>query len=148
MPGKGKTKGSDLLATDGDDVLVGTRSNDWLEGGSGNDVLTGGGGGDTFVFRSNGGNDVVTDFNAAQGDRVLLDSQTGVYDGQLGGFLGKLYDGMQVVNSHGTLVATVQAGDYNGDGVVDTQFQMASGATLTLLGVDPSSLSSGMLFGG
>lgn len=148
MPSKGKGKVDQLLATDGDDVLVGTRSNDWLEGGAGNDYMTGGGGGDTFVFRSNGGHDVVTDFNAAQGDRVLLDSQTGVWDGQLGGYLGNLYDGMEIVNSQGTLVATIQAGDYNGDGVVDTQFQMASGATLTLLGVDPSSLSSGMLFGG
>jgi len=148
MPGKGNSKGNQLLATDGDDVLVGTRSNDWLEGGAGNDFMTGGGGSDTFVFRANGGNDVVTDFNAAQGDRVLLDSQTGVYDGQVGGFLGSLYDGMQIFNSRGTLVATVHSVDQNGDGIADTQFAMASGATLTLLGVDPSNLSSSMLFGG
>ena len=148
MPGKGKSKGSDLLATEGDDVLVGTRSNDWLEGGAGNDVLTGGGGGDTFVFRANGGHDVVTDFNASQGDRVMLDSKTGVYDGQVGGHLGALYDGMQVINSQGTLIATINAVDANGDGVTDTQFAMACGGTLTLLGVDPSNLYSGMLFGG
>ena len=148
MAGKGKGRIDTLTATDGNDILFGTRGSDWLEGGAGDDSLTGGAGGDTFVFRANGGNDVVTDFNAAQGDRLMLDSQTGVYDGQLGGFLGSLWDGMQIVNSAGTLVATVHSGDYNGDGVADTQFAMASGATLTLLGVDPSSLTSGMLFGG
>lgn len=148
MPGKGKGKVDQLLATAGDDVLVGTRSGDWLEGGAGNDFMTGNGGGDTFVFRANGGNDVVTDFDGSEGDRVMLDSQTGVYDGQLGGFLGSLYDGMQVFNSQGILVATVSSVDQNGDGIGDTQFLMASGGTLTLLGVDPSNLSSGMLFGG
>ncbi|HET7708155.1 MAG TPA: hypothetical protein VFK50_01320 [Sphingomicrobium sp.] len=148
MPGRGKTKGDTLLATDGDDILVGTRNNDTLSGGAGNDVLTGNAGSDTFVFRANGGNDVVTDFDASEGDRVMLDSQTGVYDGQLGGFLGSLYDGQQIYNSQGTLVATVNSVDQNGDGVADTQFAMASGATLTLLGVDPSNLTSAMLFGG
>ena len=78
MAGKGKGKVDTLTATDGNDILVGTRGSDWLEGGAGNDSLTGGAGGDTFVFRANGGNDVVTDFNAAQGDRVMLDSQSGV----------------------------------------------------------------------
>jgi hypothetical protein len=78
----------------------------------------------------------------------MLDSQTGVYDGYLGGRLGSLYDGYQVYNSHGTLVCTVHSGDYNGDGVGDTQFEMDSGATLTLLGVNPDSLGSYMLFGG
>ena len=146
--GKGRVKGSTQLPTEGDDQIVGTRSNDWLEGGAGNDFLTGGGGGDTFVFRANSGHDTVTDFNAAQGDRVMLDSQTGVYDGQVGGHLGALYDGMQVVNSQGTLLATINAVDVNNDGVTDTQFAMACGGTLTLLGVDPSSLYSGMLFGG
>ena len=146
--GKGKIKGIALVPTDGGEQIVGGRGNDWLEGGSGNDVLSGGAGSDTFAFRANSGNDVVTDFNAAQGDRVILDSQTGVWDGQLGGFLGSLYDGQQLYNSQGTLVATVDAVDQNGDGITDTQFVMASGATLTLLGVDPANLTSGMLFGG
>jgi Ca2+-binding RTX toxin-like protein len=148
MPSRGKPKGDTLVATSGDDVLVGTRGSDWLEGGAGNDSMTGNGGADTFVFRANGGSDVVTDFNASQGDRVMLDSQAGIYDGQLGGFLGSLHDGQQIYNSRGTLVATVSLVDQNGDGVGDTQFAFESGATLTLLGVDPSNLSSGMLFGG
>ena len=145
---KGTNKADRLVASAGDDTVSGGRGNDWIEGAGGDDTLTGGSGADKFVFRSNGGHDVVTDFNRAEGDTVLLDSQTGVYDGYLGGRFGALSDGLEIYNSHGTLVATVHAGDWDGDGVGDTQFEMASGATLTLLGVDPSELSSSMLFGG
>ena len=145
---KGTNKADRLVGSAADDAISGGRGNDWIEGGGGNDTLSGDAGADKFVFRSDSGHDVVTDFNAAEGDTVLLDSQTGVYDGLVGGRLGSLYDGLQVINSHGTLVCTVHSGDYNGDGVVDTQFEMSSGATLTLLGVDPTSLSSSMLFGG
>jgi serralysin len=120
-------------------------TNDWLEGGLGDDFLTGGRGYDTFVYRAGGGNDTVTDFTSE--DRVLLDSMTGVWDGQLGGYLGRFYDGFEIVNSHGTLVGTIVAGDFNGDGIGDTQIQMSSGS-LTLLGVDPSDISSSQLFGG
>ena len=145
---RGTNKGDHLLGSAGDDVVSGGRGNDWLEGAGGNDTLTGGAGSDTYVLRADSGNDVVTDFSVADGDRVMLDTQTGVYDGLVGGHLGALYDGMEVYNSQGALVCTVHSGDYNGDGVGDTQFEMSSGATLTLLGVDPDSLGSYMLFGG
>jgi Ca2+-binding RTX toxin-like protein len=122
-----------------------SRGNDWLEGSSADDILTGGAGRDTFVYRAGGGNDTVTDFTSD--DRVLLDSRTGVWDGQLGGYLGRFYDGFEIYNSHGTYIATIQAGDFNGDGIGDTRFQLTDGS-LTLLGVDPSDISSAMLFGG
>ena len=143
---KGTNKADSLLGTAGDDVISGGRGNDWLQGGTGNDTLTGDAGHDTFVIRANGGHDTVTDFNVSE-DVVMFDSQTGVYDGMLGG-LGSLWDGKEIYNSHDTLVCTVHAGDYNGDGVGDTQFEMSSGATLTLLGVDPSDLTSANIFGG
>ena len=145
---RGTNKADSLVGSAADDAISGGRGNDWIEGGGGNDTLTGGAGADKFVFRSDSGHDVVTDFNAAEGDTILLDSQTGVYDGYLGGHLGSLSDGYEVYNSHGTLVCTVHSGDYNGDGVGDTQFEMSSGATLTLLGVNPDGLGSYMLFGG
>lgn len=145
---KGTSKADRLVATSGDDVVSGGRGNDWIEGAGGDDVLSGGAGRDTFVFRADAGHDVVTDFSAEEGDCVLLDSQTGVYDGYLGGYLGALYDGMEVYNSQGTRVCVIQSVDANGDGVMDTQFEMDSGATLTLLGIAPSDLSSSMLFGG
>ena len=103
---------------------------------------------DTFVLRSDSGHDVVTDFDLSNPDLIMLDSQTGVYDGMLGSNWGPLWDGMQIVNSHGTFVATVHQADYNGDGITDTQFAMSSGATLTLLGVLAAQINGNSLYGG
>lgn len=57
----------------GFDRLFGDAGNDTLDAGWGNDTLTGGTGADRFVFRTGGANDVVTDFNRAQGDKIVLD---------------------------------------------------------------------------
>jgi Ca2+-binding RTX toxin-like protein len=64
----------------GDDELYGGQDNDTLVGGAGDDILfgnrdddslTGGLGSDDFIWVPNtGGTDVVTDFSAAQGDRI------------------------------------------------------------------------------
>jgi Ca2+-binding RTX toxin-like protein len=61
-----------LHGGNGDDVLYGEDGNDELTGGAGDDVLTGGSGADSFVFRSavGQGHDVVTDFNADEGDTL------------------------------------------------------------------------------
>lgn len=56
-----------------DDVLSGGAGNDHFYGDLGNDTLTGGTGADTFHFQVGGGHDMVTDFNAAEGDRIQLD---------------------------------------------------------------------------
>ena len=48
--------------------------NDWISGDRGSDTLTGGTGADTFHSFSGAGTDIVTDFNAADGDRVQLDA--------------------------------------------------------------------------
>lgn len=57
----------------GGDQLKGGSGFDTLNGGAGDDTLTGGTGGDTFVWNSYGGDiagsrDMITDFQAAQGD--------------------------------------------------------------------------------
>jgi len=148
----GTNKDDYLLGSSGNDVINGNRGNDWIEGGAGNDVLTGDSdplhdnGRDTFAFRVGDGVDFVTDFQHGE-DRLMLDSETGVYDGILPP-LGYLHDGQELYNSHGTLVATVNAGDFNGDGIGDTQFLMPSGDAIILLGVAPSSLSSADIIGG
>ncbi|AFY39532.1 Hemolysin-type calcium-binding region [[Leptolyngbya] sp. PCC 7376] len=56
-----------------DDVLVGGAGNDLLDGGDGHDYLTGGTGADKFVLRNPNSYDVITDFNASQGDEIWLD---------------------------------------------------------------------------
>ncbi|MBE9006066.1 FG-GAP repeat protein [Fortiea sp. LEGE XX443] len=51
-----------LFGGDGDDILIGGTGDDLLFGGDANDTLTGGLGKDTFVFASQQGTDIITDF--------------------------------------------------------------------------------------
>lgn len=74
-------EGDDTLSGGaGDDVLRGGKGSDHLFGGRGNDILrawigddflSGGAGKDLFMFRGETGNDVITDFDAAQ-DQILV----------------------------------------------------------------------------
>lgn len=65
-----------LLGDDGNDTLFGGEGDDDLSGGAGNDVLWGGAGSDTFIFGKNEGSDIIGSFNAKDGDRIDLGSQT------------------------------------------------------------------------
>ena len=56
----------------GDDVIYGGRSNDWLHGGQGDDVLYGNH--DADVFNLSRGSDRVMDFEANEGDRIVIRS--------------------------------------------------------------------------
>lgn len=57
----------------GDDSLDGGIGNDSLNGGIGNDTLTGGTGADLFFYNSLAdGIDTITDFNAAEGDKIQI----------------------------------------------------------------------------
>jgi serralysin len=58
------------------DVLFGGAGDDWLSGDRDSDTMTGGAGADTFHSFAEAGVDRVTDFNRAEGDRVLLDAGT------------------------------------------------------------------------
>ncbi|MBX3500382.1 MAG: FG-GAP repeat protein [Alphaproteobacteria bacterium] len=55
-----------------DNVLIGNDAANTLTGGAGDDTLTGGAGADVFAYASGDGNDIITDFNPADGDRVHL----------------------------------------------------------------------------
>ncbi len=57
-----------------DDLLKGGKGDDWIEGGSGTDRLYGEAGADTFVFdiADLDGLDTIYDFDAAEGDRILV----------------------------------------------------------------------------
>ena len=78
-PGNDRMRGKDgddlLMGHGGRDTLDGGTGDDELDGGPGNDRLTGGRGADIFCFsagESFGGGDVITDFNPAAGDRIVL----------------------------------------------------------------------------
>ncbi|MET0294136.1 MAG: M57 family metalloprotease [Phenylobacterium sp.] len=60
-----------------DDVIRGEAGNDWLGGDRGADTLTGGSGADTFRFFAGAGIERITDFNPAEGDRILLEGGGG-----------------------------------------------------------------------
>ena len=57
---------------EGNDTIVGGAARSVIIGGEGNDILTGGGGADILVFSEDHGNDTITDFDAAEGDRIYL----------------------------------------------------------------------------
>ena len=67
-----------------DDVLFGQAGNDWLSGDRGDDTISGGLGADFFHTSPDAGIDRVTDFNRAEGDRVLLDPGTAYSVAQIG----------------------------------------------------------------
>ena len=56
------------------DRIVGGDGDDVLQGGNSDDIMTGGTGADTFVFAEESGADTITDFSAAQGDKIDLRS--------------------------------------------------------------------------
>jgi Ca2+-binding RTX toxin-like protein len=149
---EGTNKADTLIGTDGDDVILGKRGNDVLQGGLGNDTLTGDAGpndygSDEFIYRFDGSTDVITDFSAAEGDRVVLDSGAGVYSGIMGlGFIG---DGGVLTNHLGTASFYFSAVDYDGDGVTDTLVtsDYADGS-LIILGNDPATLTGAAFLGG
>lgn len=65
-----------LLGGQDNDNLFGGDGNDWMSGDRGDDALTGGGGADIFYSFAGAGLDRITDFNCAEGDRILLDPGT------------------------------------------------------------------------
>ena len=140
---KGTNKADSLSGTASTDTVEGGRGNDQLDGGAGNDTLTGGAGADVFILRSGGGDDVVTDFNAAAGDRIMFDY--GTYSDIM--VFGRLSDGQTWTNFNGSATFTVNASDANGDGVVDTVISV-NDDSITLLGVSPDQLWGNCLFGG
>jgi len=60
----------------GNDVLTGGAGNDFMSGDKGDDTISGGSGADIFHTFGDAGIDRVTDFSAAEGDRVQLDPGT------------------------------------------------------------------------
>ena len=70
--------GNDIIwSSAGTDTLNGGDGNDVLFGGKGIDTLTGGNGSDTFEFCNQSGNDIIKDYNKADGDKLAFHIQNG-----------------------------------------------------------------------
>ncbi len=65
-----RTKSIEITGNALDNSIVGGKVADTLSGGAGNDTLTGGRKGDLFIYTA--GNDVITDYSAAAGDKVSI----------------------------------------------------------------------------
>jgi Ca2+-binding RTX toxin-like protein len=103
----------------GNDALRGGIYADGLIGGRGNDTMTGGDGPDTFVFGSNFGKDVITDFkpntDVIQFDHALFASFTDVQahtarDGH--GNTVITHDANNAITLQGVAVSSLHASDF------------------------------------
>ncbi|MCY1234225.1 hypothetical protein D9M72_467990 [compost metagenome] len=105
----GSASNDELYGGGGSDTINGGGGSDLLYGGQGSDTMTGDGGGDTFVIDAGSLqlsiDDVITDYNYAQGDTVDLSE-----------LLGSLPTG---TNLDGNFVQVVQDGQ-NANLQVDT----------------------------
>jgi Ca2+-binding RTX toxin-like protein len=136
--------GNDTLnGGNGNDTLVGGNGNDVLSGGAGLDVLTGGKGADVFLFRFadfNSANvgaskDVITDFNAAEGDKIdihFIDANVLTSKDDAFTFIGgQAFHGvageLRYIND-GDGIAVY--GDTNGDRAPDIVIHLADQATI------------------
>lgn len=85
--GRDQLRGGDgvdvLIGGAGNDRLIGDAGDDTLMGGAGRDVMTGGDGADTFVFdlADVGNMDIIRDFSAAEGDRIVITGLSGTAAG-------------------------------------------------------------------
>jgi hypothetical protein len=124
--------GNDVLyGSAGNDTITGGAGNDQIDGGSGADILTGGAGADTFIYFAGDSNpgapDTITDFTAAQGDRISIAGATT--------FLGtKWFDGHAgeiVYRENAAADLTHVYYDSNGDKKADTVIVLKGLHTLT-----------------
>jgi Ca2+-binding RTX toxin-like protein len=127
-----------LAGGPGGDRLFGGAGNDYLRGDEGRDVLHGGAGADVFaILDGDDGQDVIADFNGAEGDRIDLsqvdadhattdiDPFTWIGSAGFSGTAGEL----RVVEAPGGDWQV--SGDQDGDAVADFSFVVHSDAPLT-----------------
>lgn len=129
--GTGNALANTLSGNADNNILSGQNGNDVLNGYGGADILTGGRGGDTFEFLALGdmgvglgGRDVITDFKAAQADKIDLSDVDA--DAGTGGDQAFAYIGAAVFSAAGQLRFEngILAGETTGDGVADFEIQL------------------------
>ena len=135
----GTGKSETIIGTAGADTINGGNGNDIIDGGAGTDYLTGGHGADTFIFHANSQYDVITEFHAAEGDRIVFGTDATATQTMVS---GQLYDGLSFQTLSGT--CTVHCVDINADGVMDTQLSL-NGDNIFILGTTPDHINGSCL---
>lgn len=74
LDASGRNTPINLVGNSNKNKITGGKGADTLIGGDGNDTLTGGDGADTFI--SSAGKNVISDYNATQGDVIMLNNVT------------------------------------------------------------------------
>lgn len=140
--------GNDRLEGGNDnDSLLGEAGNDILLGGAGDDTLWGGAGADNFIWKASDlGNDVIKDFNIAEGDRIdLHELLQGENDGNILHYL-------RVDTATSTLEIS-SSGGFGADGiggVADTTIKLENGGNpvdLSAYGATSSQIIGSMIAG-
>jgi len=117
-----------LYGGNGSDNIDGGAGNDKLYGGAGSDTMTGGVGADTFYYTSvtdsgigAGNRDIITDFNAAEGDRLDLSALGNfIFDGTA----ALVHNGQSQINYSVSGGNTIVGVDVDGNGIADFQIQL------------------------
>lgn len=120
--GNGK---DNLLGNGGADKLFAGGGNDRIEGGAGNDKLTGGNGVDDFVFKNGFGKDIITDFNAFNGNEDIDLSGVGQIKGWtdlIRNHMEQADNGVDVIISQGKNMITLEGVDIDDLGANDFLF--------------------------
>ncbi|MEM6661714.1 MAG: Hint domain-containing protein, partial [Pseudomonadota bacterium] len=151
----GGTGNDNIAGEAGNDLLYGGAGNDTLTGGAGDDVLTGGAGNDTFALSAGGGDDTITDFDAADSGQTVAQGTTNYALANDRLDTSTLSDvGNALTNQDGTVTAdeVVVTGGGGGpqlltfpsgetvqvaDGTVDTTTPQTQFASLVAMGVPP-----------
>jgi len=98
-----------LFGGRGTDRLWGGVGNDRLSGDTGNDILSGDGGADSFIFHKGTGVDTISDFDLAEGDRLVLNDTL---------WNGQVLTAQQVVNQFSELNAGDVCFDFGAGGFI------------------------------
>ena len=105
----------------GNDTVFGNLGNDSLIGNLGDDSLIGGLGSDTFIFSGSSGTDSITDFSTAEGDLLSIAAD---------------------INGTGIASTTDLLLRLSNDGSGNAVLDLGAGNSITLIGVDATSLSA------
>lgn len=154
----GRAGADTLYGRGGDDTLIGGVGDDVLVGGFGTDTLTGGFGADTFVYRQRadirGGDETITDFNHAQGDKIDLsgfDASVKTEGQQSLAFIGEAdFSATGAAEVRVNVVSAtlnVLQFDTNGDGKIDARMNVYTSTVLDATDVVTTTAPAPSAFG-